>query len=80
MKETISTKYLCDDLPKEIAAYFDYVRSLQFGDKPRYSYLRRTFQNLFIREVFEYDRVFDWKILEFAPAKLPAGADCTDSK
>ena len=51
-KMTISTEELCDGLPKEFAAYFDHVRSLQFGDKPRYSYLRRIFNNLFSREGF----------------------------
>lgn len=53
MKETISTSDLCDGLPKELAAYFDQVRSLRFGVKPRYSYLRRVFNNLFSRESFE---------------------------
>lgn len=64
-KETITTKDLCDGLPKAFAAYFDYVRSLGFEDKPRYSYLRRIFSDLFIREGFEYDHVFDWTILKY---------------
>lgn len=59
MKETISTEALCDGLPKEFATYIDHVRSLQFGDKPQYHYLRRTFRNLFVRDGFKYDHVFD---------------------
>lgn len=42
MKQKISTEDLCDGLPNGFAVYFDHVCSLQFGDKPRYSYLRRT--------------------------------------
>lgn len=72
MKETISTKELCDGLPKEFAVYFDHVRSLQFGDKPRYDYLRRSFRNLFVRERFKYDHVFDWTILKYAATKSPS--------
>lgn len=79
MKETITSQDLCDGLPKEFAAYFDYVRSLQFGDKPRYDYLRRIFRNLFVREGFKYDHVFDWTIQKYAMTKSQAGAGGTDS-
>lgn len=80
-KETISSKDLCDGLPKEFAAYFDHVRSLQFADKPRYDYLRRILRNLFVREGFKYDHVFDWTIQRYAMTKsqAEAGAGDTDS-
>lgn len=64
-KKSISTKDLCDGLPKEFAIYFDHVRSLRFEDEPQYSYLCRIFSDLFIREGFEYDHVFDWTILKY---------------
>lgn len=64
-KETVTTKGLCDGLPKAFAAYFDHVRSLLFEDKPKYSYLRRIFRDLFVQEGFEYDFVFDWTILKY---------------
>ena len=67
-KETISTKDLCQGLPQEFTAYFDHVRSRGFDDKPRYSYLRKLFRNLFIRQAFEYDFVFDWTILKYLTA------------
>ncbi|KAK3178842.1 hypothetical protein OEA41_000979 [Lepraria neglecta] len=63
-KETISIEDLCEGLPAEFGAYFDHVRSLGFDDRPRYSYLRRLFRVLFIRQGFEYDFVFDWTILK----------------
>jgi len=67
-KETISTRDLCDGLPKEFAIYFDHVDSLGVDDKPKYSYLRKIFRDLFIREGFEYDQVFDWTILKYSVA------------
>lgn len=79
MKETISTEDLCHGLPKEFVAYFDHVRSLQFGEKPRYSYLRRLFSNLFRREGFEWDQVFDCTILKYLMAQTSAGDGRTDS-
>ena len=43
----------------------NYVRKLGYQDKPDYAYLRRIFRNLFYQRKFEYDRVFDWTILEY---------------
>ncbi len=40
-------------------------RSLGFDDKPKYSYLRRIFGDLFVRQGFRHDRVFDWTILKY---------------
>lgn len=64
-KKAISIQDLCDGCPKEFSSYFEHVRSLGFGDKPKYSYLRRNFRSLFIREGFEYDHVFDWTIYKY---------------
>ena len=41
---------LCRSYPTEFASYFHYCRSLRFDDKPDYSYLKRLFRDLFIRE------------------------------
>ena len=78
-KESISTEALCDGLPKEFAAYFNHVSRLKYGDKPQYSYLRRTFQNLFSREGFKWDNVFDWSTLKYSMAKPSAGDHCSNS-
>ena len=67
-KQTINTRDLCDSLPKEFAAYFDYIRSLGFDDKPKYSHLRKIFRGLFTSEGFDYDHVYDWTILEYLRA------------
>jgi hypothetical protein len=61
-KTTIDVEELCDKVPREFAVYMDHVRALRFEEKPNYSYLRKIFQNLFVRRGFEYDNVFDWTI------------------
>ena len=64
-KKTVSTKNLCDGLPQEFALYFDHIHSLDFDNQPNYFYLRKIFRDLFIREGFGFDHVFDWTILKY---------------
>ncbi|KAJ6725867.1 CASEIN KINASE-RELATED [Salix purpurea] len=59
------TKVLCKNYPSEFTSYFHYCRSLRFEDKPDYSYLKRLFRDLFIREGYQFDYVFDWTILKY---------------
>ncbi|XP_022871377.1 casein kinase 1-like protein 10 [Olea europaea var. sylvestris] len=56
---------LCKSYPSEFISYFHYCRSLQFEDKPDYSYLKRLFRDLFIREGYQFDYVFDWTMLKY---------------
>ena len=56
---------LCKGFPQEFVTYFHYCRSLRFDDKPDYSYLRKLFRELFVREGYQYDYVFDWTILKY---------------
>lgn len=51
--------------PAEFSTYLNLCRSLRFDDKPDYSYLRQLFRNLFHRQGFSYDYVFDWNMLKF---------------
>ncbi|KAJ6769127.1 CASEIN KINASE I ISOFORM EPSILON [Salix koriyanagi] len=59
------TEVLCKNYPSEFTSYFHYCRSLRFEDKPDYSYLKRLFRDLFIREGYQFDYVFDWTILKY---------------
>ncbi len=68
-KRKINTEDLYEDLPQEFAVYFDYIRSLNFDEKPKYFYLRKIFRDLFVREGFDYDHVYDWTILEYLRRK-----------
>lgn len=63
-KMTTSTEFLTRGYPNEFAIYLNYTRSLRFDDKPDYSYLRKLFRDLFVREGFQYDYVFDWTIFK----------------
>jgi len=45
--------------------------------QPDYSYLRKLFRDLFVREAFQYDYVFDWSVQSRAeedPAAKAAAA------
>lgn len=59
--------------PAEFSTYLNFCRSLRFDDKPDYSYLRQLFRNLFHRQGFSYDYVFDWNMLKFV-SRLEAAA------
>jgi len=61
-KMTTPTEVLCRGFPNEFAIYLNYCRSLRFDDKPDYSYLRKLFRDLFVREGFQYDYCFDWSV------------------
>merc|ERR1711966_272875 len=56
---------LCKGFPQEFSTYFQVCRSLRFEDKPDYSYMRKLFRDLFIREGYQYDYVFDWTIMKY---------------
>ncbi|KFZ22832.1 hypothetical protein V502_02689, partial [Pseudogymnoascus sp. VKM F-4520 (FW-2644)] len=64
-KMTTPTEVLCRGFPNEFAIYLNYTRSLRFYGKPDYFYLRKIFRDLFIREGFHYDYVFDWTVYKF---------------
>nr|CAB3460543.1 unnamed protein product [Digitaria exilis] len=69
-KIATSTEALCRGYPTEFASYFHYCRSLRFEDAPDYQYLKRLFRDLFIREGFQFDYVFDWTILKYQQAQM----------
>ncbi|CAN1245164.1 Casein kinase 1-like protein 11 [Linum grandiflorum] len=64
-KVQTSVDTLCKSYPSEFVTYFKYCHSLRFEDKPDYSYMKRLFRDLFIREGFQFDYVFDWTVLKY---------------
>jgi casein kinase 1 len=68
MEKKVSTtvEVMTRGLPTEFATYLNYCKSLRFEDRPDYAYLKRMFKDLFLRERFEYDFVFDWTLLNMA--------------
>lgn len=68
-KMTTPNDVLTKGLPREFLDYMDYVKGLRFDDKPDYPYLRKIFRDLFKRENYRYDYVFDWTLYKFQQEK-----------
>ncbi|XP_036923938.1 casein kinase I isoform X2 [Sturnira hondurensis] len=77
-KMSTPIEVLCKGYPSEFSTYLNFCRSLRFDDKPDYSYLRQLFRNLFHRQGFSYDYVFDWNMLKFTrpPSRQPPALPC----
>ncbi|XP_025218588.1 casein kinase I isoform X3 [Theropithecus gelada] len=74
-KMSTPIEVLCKGYPSEFATYLNFCRSLRFDDKPDYSYLRQLFRNLFHRQGFSYDYVFDWNMLKFGASRAADDAE-----
>ncbi|OBA24203.1 kinase-like protein [Metschnikowia bicuspidata var. bicuspidata NRRL YB-4993] len=68
-KMTIPNDVLTKGLPDKFLDYMNYVKNLRFEDKPNYAYLRNLFRDLFKRENYRYDYVFDWTLYKFQQDK-----------
>lgn len=68
-KVATPAEQLCKNFPPEFVKYLNYVRSLRFTDKPDYAYLRDLFRDLFNRQCYTFDYVFDWTILKYQEAQ-----------
>ncbi|KAM7258064.1 hypothetical protein ACFE04_013805 [Oxalis oulophora] len=68
-KVSTSIEALCKSHPVEFASYFHYCHSLTFDQRPDYGFLKRLFRDLFTREGYEFDYIFDWTILKYQQAQ-----------
>merc|ERR1719506_3163760 len=59
-KSATSAEALCKGFPGVFVSYLNYCAALRFEDRPDYAYLRRLFKDLFMREGFVNDGMFDW--------------------
>jgi casein kinase 1 len=64
-KVAVPAEVLGKGFPPEFIKYLNYVRALRFTDKPDYAYLRDLFRDLFNRQCYTYDYVFDWTVLKY---------------
>lgn len=64
MEKKMSTpvELLCKGLPIEFSTYLNYARSLRFDDKIDYLHIRKMFKELFYREKYDWDFLFDWTL------------------
>merc|ERR1719181_1167380 len=63
-KMAIPIETLCEGMPSEFATYMTYCRNLRFDEKPDYAYMRRLFKELYVKQGYEWDNVFDWTIVD----------------
>ena len=63
-KRDTPIEVLCNEFPNEFKEYIVYCRRLKFEEKPDYDYLRNLFANLFEREGFKNDGIYDWIIVK----------------
>jgi len=61
-KMSTPAEVLCESFPWEFASYVNYTRNLGFEETPDYAYLKKLFHDLFEREGYELDYVFDWTL------------------
>eukprot|EP00746_Dinoflagellata_sp_MGD_P031422 gnl/MRDRNA2_/MRDRNA2_174681_c0_seq1.p1 gnl/MRDRNA2_/MRDRNA2_174681_c0~~gnl/MRDRNA2_/MRDRNA2_174681_c0_seq1.p1 ORF type:complete len:308 (-),score=52.21 gnl/MRDRNA2_/MRDRNA2_174681_c0_seq1:148-1071(-) len=62
-KMSTPIEVLCKNCPCEFVMYFNYCRSLRHEDRPDYHYLRGLLKDLFFRETYQYDFIFDWTLM-----------------
>lgn len=62
-KQATHPDVLCRGYPTEMRDYFVHCSMLGFEDRPDYRYLKRLFRDLFERQCFEDDGIFDWDII-----------------
>ena len=61
-KMSIPIDDLCRGFLSEFGIFLSYARTLDFDDKPDYSYLRKLFRDLLFHQGFQYDYIFDWNV------------------
>lgn len=54
---------LCKNLPDEFLEYMKYCKDLKFEETPDYALLKKKFQKLFFSKNYDYDFIYDWKLI-----------------
>eukprot|EP01016_Furgasonia_blochmanni_P009126 TRINITY_DN13778_c0_g1_i3.p1 TRINITY_DN13778_c0_g1~~TRINITY_DN13778_c0_g1_i3.p1 ORF type:complete len:424 (-),score=94.25 TRINITY_DN13778_c0_g1_i3:169-1440(-) len=82
-KANTPLEILCKGLPSELITYLNYCRNLRFDEKPDYVFLKKMFRELFVREAYECDYVYDWILIplggknQYVQSKVPINLDVT---
>jgi hypothetical protein len=59
-KLNVTAAELFHHLPKQYMIIYNYVRSLQFYERPDYAYMCARIRSLFIKYRYQYDYIYDW--------------------
>ena len=60
IKGEMPIEKICSDCPIEFSNYIRHCRELKFEDKPNYDYLIKQFKDLFIKNNFDKNALFDY--------------------
>jgi hypothetical protein len=63
---------ICEGIPEEFLIYFKYVRNLNFTEQPNYKMLKKLFTDLYRKQGFKRDYLYDWIKIEGGQKKLCA--------
>merc|ERR1712076_302121 len=74
IKRATSIESLCKGMPPVFLNYMNYCRALRFEDRPDYTYLRRLFKDLSMRQGFRIDGMFDWSMQNAKDKEPTSGA------
>ena len=70
IKESLPLKQLCKGLPVEIYEYMNYIKNMNFDDKPDYRYLQSLFLNILKKIGEKNDLYFSWVDKSIVPSKI----------
>ena len=62
VKRNTSLEELCDGVPPQFRIFIKYSRILPFNKRPDYNYLKSLFLDLFSKNDYKFDNIFDWNI------------------
>lgn len=62
LKQGITSHDIYCELPVEFRTFLESCRSLSFHDKPNYDQYLNLFNNLFLKQGFDSNLVFDWDV------------------
>ena len=63
MKDSLTSKELCADLPDEFEQFHRYAKTLAFTQQPDYGYLRNLLDRVISRLKEKFDYIYDWHLL-----------------
>merc|ERR1712070_422509 len=68
-KAATSPEALCKGLPEAFAQFTAYSRDLRFGGTPNYTLWRDWFKEIFFKQGFQEDGIFDWTLRGYSQSE-----------
>ena len=78
-KQASHPELLCRGYPTEFLNYFIHCSSLKFEDQPDYCYLKRILKELFERQGYKNDGMYDWDLMTKPEDEVGLGAGAAEA-